>query len=278
MFALDIMPQDKLDNSIASLIANTNIERQDTKLILCHMLNFTRVQLITHNDYVLSNAEIAEFQELCRKCQLGMPINYITGWREFYSREFKVTPDTLIPRPETELLVDNIIHYAKPGLSLLDLGTGSGCIAISAKLEFPELNVCAVDKFAATLEIAKYNAANLGAQIEFKLSDWLSGVSGKYDIIVSNPPYIHPDDDYLAALSYEPQLALTDFNDGLDCLRNIISAVPNYLNYNGILMVEHGFDQGEAVRKLFATAGFSNIKTILDYSKHERITFAMMVG
>ena len=263
-------------NSIASLLATTNIDRSEVKILLSHLLKFTKAKLITHSDYVLNHSQLQEFYELCNKRQMGTPINYITGTREFYSREFKVTADTLIPRPETELLVDTVLEYAKAGLSLLDLGTGSGCIAISAKLEFPDFFVSAVDKSSRALEVARFNASNLGAYVEFQQSDWFLNVDARYDIIVSNPPYIHPKDNHLDDLSFEPQDALTDFNDGLSCLRNIITNACNYLNNNGVLMVEHGYDQGASVRELFTLYGFTKVITLLDYSWNERVTYGVV--
>ncbi len=238
-------------NSIASLLATTNIDRSEVKILLCHLLKFTKAKLITHSDYVLNHSQLQEFYELCNKRQMGTPINYITGTREFYSREFKVTADTLIPRPETELLVDTVLEYAKAGLSLLD-------------------------KSSRALEVARFNASNLGAYVEFQQSDWFLNVDARYDIIVSNPPYIHPKDNHLDDLSFEPQDALTDFNDGLSCLRNIITNACNYLNNNGVLMVEHGYDQGASVRELFTLCGFTKVITLLDYSWNERVTYGVV--
>ena len=262
--------------SISNLIQTTTLDKLDAKILLRHILNFSRAQLITNSDYVLNDAELAKFLDFSNLRNSGMPINYITGTREFYSREFIVTKDTLIPRPETELLVDTILEFAKPNTSLLDLGTGSGCIAISAKLERETLLVSAVDKSSAALEVAKQNASNLGADIKFYHSDWFSDVSGKFDIIVSNPPYIHPDDKHLQNLLFEPKTALTDFEDGLSCLRAIITKAKDYLQTNGILMVEHGYDQGASVRELFTTNGYKAIATIVDYSKNDRITLGVL--
>ncbi len=261
-----------MTKSIRQILSTVKLDKHEAKLILCHVLNFTRAQIISRDDYILTTDEMSGFEQLWQKCQSGVPLNYILGFREFYSRRFKVTPDTLVPRPETELLVDTVLAMAKPGLRLLDLGTGSGCIAISAKLEYPRLVVEAVDKFPATLDVARENASALGAELDLNLSDWFTAVHGKYDIIVSNPPYIHPHDRHLVALSHEPQAALTDFKDGLSCLRSIICQAPQYLNAMGSLMVEHGFDQAGAVRELFTLAGFSAICTLQDYSGNDRIT------
>ncbi|MBP9743657.1 MAG: peptide chain release factor N(5)-glutamine methyltransferase, partial [Burkholderiales bacterium] len=205
----------------------------------------------------------------------GYPLNYIVGYREFYSRRFRVTGNTLIPRPETELLVDEVLKLSprvQDGASVLDLGTGSGVIAVSIKLELPHFKVDAVDKFPQTLAIAQFNAKNLNAEVNFYISNWYTNIKNQYDIIVSNPPYIAKDDKHLANLTFEPQAALTDFGDGLGCLRHIIGEAANYLKLNGWLIVEHGFDQGQSVRNFYANAGFIKIKTIQDYASLDRIT------
>ena len=261
--------------NISQYIANSKLDKSDSKLILRHILNFTPAQLIIHNEYILSTIEFERAEELSCKRLEGVPMHYLLGQKEFYSRQFKVTPGTLIPRPETELLVDTVLKLVNNSGNLLDLGTGSGCIAISLKLECPQLQVEAVDKYHAALDVAQENAFLLDADIDLYLSDWFTSVRGKYDIIISNPPYIHPEDKHLKALCFEPQTALTDYNDGLDCLRHIIKVAPDYLNSNGYLMVEHSFDQGNAVRGLFATAGFKQIQTIQDYSDNDRITLGM---
>ena len=266
------------EGSIQELLSHVSIDKEDAKLLMRHVLGFSRAQLITHNNYILSHKESNTFQELCLIRSQGMPINYITKTREFYSREFRVTPDTLIPRPETELLVDSVIENVTNKTSVLDMGTGSGCIAITIKLELPRLSVSAVDKSLIALNVAKFNADNLGADINLFQSDWFLNVNQKYDIIVSNPPYIHPNDHHLKNLTYEPQDALTDFNDGLSCLRTIISGARNYLNPNGILIVEHGYDQGEQVRLLFTSNGFSDIVSKLDYSNNERLTLGYLIN
>lgn len=247
--------------------------KHEVKLILRHVLGLTAAQLIMEDNKTLSIEELEQFNALRARLANNEPLNYILGYREFYSREFKVSPDTLIPRPETELLVEEAIRLVKPGMRFLDLGTGSGCIAITAKLEYFDIEVTAVDKYQQALAIAMQNSTNLNAEVEFIISDWYTKLHGrKFDVIVSNPPYIVANDLHLANLSFEPQHALTDFNDGLDCLRVIIHDAPEYLNQNGYLLVEHGYDQGSVVNDLFQKAGFRQIKTLKDYSGHDRIT------
>lgn len=265
-------------SSVHDLISQELQFKLEVKLILRHVLDLTAAQLIMASHRVLTQEELEQFNELRTRLYANEPLNYILGYREFYSREFKVTPDTLIPRPETEILVEQAIQLVKPGMQFLDLGTGSGCIAITAKLEYSDIEVTAVDKYPQTLAIAMQNSISLSAKVEFLVSNWYAELQGrKFDIIVSNPPYIVANDIHLSNLSYEPQHALTDFNDGLDCLRIIIANAPKYLNHAGYLLVEHGYDQGSAVVDLFQSAGFSQIKARKDYAGNDRITFGQYI-
>jgi len=259
-------------HNVRTIIAQSTYGKLETKLILRHVLGLTAAQLIMQHERVLTAMEWNDFCLLKQRLLNQEPLHYILGYREFYSHQFKVTPDTLIPRPETELLVETLLGLANPGMRLLDLGTGCGCIAISAKLECPELSVVAVDKDIATLAVAQDNATTLSAGVEFKISDWYNAIEGVFDIIVSNPPYIAVADSHLAALSYEPQHALTDFNDGLDCLRSIIQGAPNYLATNGWLILEHGYDQALEVQRLFIASGFVMVNTLQDYAGLDRVT------
>lgn len=259
-------------NKISDLIVASSLSKIDVKLLLRHILGLTQAQLIMQNDRELSSEEFVRFQELSSKITAGMPMNYILGYREFYSRDFLVTEDTLIPRPETELLVETALTFASPGFHVLDLGTGSGVIAITLKLEYPELKVDAVDKFEKTLSVASQNAQNLDADIRLLKSDWFSNVNGAYEIIVSNPPYISHNDPHLDNLTFEPQAALTDFNDGYACIRQIIEKAQGFLKNDGWMIVEHGFEQGEVVRDIYAQNNYSQIKTLKDYAGLDRIT------
>jgi release factor glutamine methyltransferase len=256
--------------TIKQILHNSKLDKLDTRLLLGHILGFSKVELITRDDYRLDEVQYANYLELYDKCLYGMPIAYILGYKEFYSRMFRVTPDTLIPRPETELLVDMVLQLAKPGDKILDLGTGSGCIAISCKLENKALNITATDMYPQTLMIAKDNAAALGAEIRFIQSDWLENITETYDIIVSNPPYIVGEDEHLKALAFEPQHALTDFADGMSAIKKIIISSKEHLK--GHLLLEHGYDQGIATANLMLQHGFSDVKTIKDYAGLDRIT------
>ncbi len=258
--------------SIKEIITRSQ-NKLETKLLLRHVLQLTAVELILANNRVLTKLEWQEFCKLNQRLLDKEPINYILGYREFYSRQFKVTKDTLIPRPETELLVDKVLALAGSRVQILELGTGSGCIAISIKLENPDLIVTAVEKSIDALAVAEENAQILGANVDFTYSDWYTNIGKQsFDIIVSNPPYIAINDQHLNNLTYEPKSALTDFKDGLDCFRQIIANAPKYLNSNGLLLVEHGYDQALSVQSLFRLNGFSEIRTYQDYADLDRIT------
>lgn len=265
-----------LNLCLRDLLRQNIIDRTDNRVLLMHVTGFSHARLLAYDDYVLTQEQVENYDQLVRRVQNGEPLAYIVGHKEFYSREFKVTPATLIPRPETELLVEHVLAKAQRGAKVLDLGTGSGCIAITLKLEQSDLRVTAVDKFADALAVAQQNAVRLQAEIEFVCSDWYSLFGEQqFDIIVSNPPYIEAGDEHLIALSYEPQSALTDFGDGLSCIREITRLSRNHLLSKGSLLIEHGYDQGAAVREIFAKSGLSNVVTVLDYAGLERITIGI---
>lgn len=264
--------------TINELIAKIDLDKIDTKLLLRHVLNLTQTELIMFNDRILTNNEMAKFELLVKKRKSGMPINYILGYREFYSRKFKVTQDTLIPRAETELLVEETLELAKnfQNAKILDLGTGTGCIAITCKLENPETFVVAVDKYNKTLNVARENANKLKAEISFIKSNWYKNVADRFNIIVSNPPYIANNDIHLNNLRFEPQNALTDFKDGMEAFRCIIRGAKKYLLPSGCLLLEHGFDQAEFVRNLLCENHFTRIRTVKDYANLDRIAISTL--
>lgn len=257
---------------LRNLLLVQDISRLDKRVLLSRITGFSSAQLISRDDYELTDVQLQKYNAWCARVLAGEPLAYILGQKEFYSREFKVTPDTLIPRPETELLVDKILELAPQQASIVDLGTGSGCIAISTKLERPDLVVLAVDKFAAALAVARENADNLAAQVEFVQSDWFASLNCKFDIIASNPPYIEVNDPHLQNLQFEPQTALSDFADGLSCIRAIAAGASEFLNLNGWLIVEHGYNQALMVQEIFRSAGLASIVTLQDYAGVDRIT------
>lgn len=213
------------------------------------------------------------FEALCARRLAGEPLAYLIGEKEFYGRMFLVNREVLIPRPETELLVETAIALMQDRTAprVLDLGTGSGCIAVTLALEIAGAAVTAVDVSAAALAVAQANADRLGARVRFVRSDWLSAVSGEFDLIVANPPYVAAGDQHLDALCFEPIAALTDDEDGLSCLRRIASTAPAFLVPGGWLVVEHGHEQGLAVRDLFTAAGLSHVHTQRDLAGIERL-------
>lgn len=258
--------------TVKELLQAKTLDQSDLKALLKHTLNCSSVYLILNEDYKLTESEYQQFVKLVKQRENGVPIAYLVGTREFYSRNFIVNPAVLIPRPETELCVEYLIGLTHSGDKILDLGTGSGCIAITCKLENKSLQVKAVDVSPAALAVAWQNAENLHAEVVFFLSEWYTSVRGKFNIIISNPPYISKDDKHLFELSHEPQNALTDFADGLSCLASVIAGAPPFLEHGGYLVVEHGYDQAAKVRLLMQQNGFQQIKTFSDYAGLERFT------
>ncbi len=214
----------------------------------------------------------------------GEPVAYLTGSREFFGRTFRVTPDVLIPRPETETLIELAIAYAlalPAPVRILDLGTGSGCIAVTLALELPHAEVVAVDASAAALAVARDNAARLGASVSFLHGDWFAPVGNeRFDLIVSNPPYVAPDDAHLAMgdVRFEPRLALVAEHAGLAAIEAIVEEAPRFLRPGGRLLLEHGAEQGAAVRVRLAERGFGDIVTCLDLEQRERISGGQWEG
>lgn len=266
--------------SIVELLqqAAGRVPRNDARILLAHATGLSKEFFIMHPGHVVDGKTCARFLEGIARAEQGCPIAYITGVRSFWGRDFAVTPDVLIPRPDTETLVELALELAGGARNVLDLGCGSGCIAVSLALEMPRAQVLACDVSAAALDVARANARRLGADnVRFASGDWFGAVAdGHFDLIVSNPPYIEPGDPHLAALAFEPNAALTDGADGLAHLRRIIAGAPGFLTGSGILMVEHGWQQGSAVRDLFASAGFTHPSTVRDLGGNDRVTWARM--
>jgi len=253
--------------SVAQLLAQArqHIAAGEARLLLAHLLGRSAAWLEAHRDDEI--AVEAEYSALVGRRAAGEPIAYLTGMREFYGRAFAVSPDVLIPRPETELLVDRVREKADGTATLLDLGTGSGCLAITLALELPQVRVTAVDVSPAALDVARSNARRLGAHVEFVESDWFASLGAqRFDLIVANPPYVAAGDAHLDAgdLRFEPRRALCAGSDGLDALRQIIAEAPRWLVPGGWLFCEHGYDQAAAVRALLAGAGFAAIEQHCD--------------
>jgi release factor glutamine methyltransferase len=258
-------------------LATDAVPRAELRLLLSHILSQSAAWLAAHDDYELSQAEESNLRISVSRRNAGEPIAYILGYREFYGRKFKCTPAALIPRPETELLIDLIRAMTNVNLQILDVGTGTGCIAITLALELHNTHITACDLSRDALALARENARTLGAtKVEFIESDWLAAIDihEKFDVIVSNPPYIAPNDPHLfrGDLRFEPWLALRDRVDGLESYRELVKGSKKHLREGGLLIVEHGYDQSESVPALFREAGFADVKMIRDLAGQPRVT------
>lgn len=251
------------------------IGRIDAQVLFAHQLGVNRAYLAAHPMRFLTESEDARLSMLVAQRALGQPVAYLTGRREFYSRDFAVGPEVLIPRPETETLVEMALARLGPGATCLDLGTGSGAIAVTLACERRDLAVTATDRGAAALALAGENARAHGAAVELLEGDWYVPVAGRaFDMIVANPPYIAAADPHLAAgdLRFEPRAALTDGSpDGLASIRAIVAGARAHLRPGGWLLVEHGHDQAEAVLGLISAAGFAETFSAPDLAGIPRV-------
>ena len=245
------------------------LARIDAQLLLLHALGRTdanRAWLLAHDSDVPGAEAQARFVALCQRRLNGEPVAYLTGVKEFYGLALQVDARVLDPRPDTETLVDWALQVLAPlpAPRVLDLGTGSGAIALALKHERPTAQVSAVDASADALAVATANAARLQLPVQFARGNWLHGVAGQFDVIVSNPPYIAAADPHLAALRHEPLQALASGADGLDDIRTIVAQAPAHLQLGGWLLLEHGWDQAEAVQALLRAAGGEQVQSRKD--------------
>lgn len=284
--------------TLRSLLNETGLPKNEARMVLAHLLEIhlqlPKSALLTHDGIQLSDAFLQAWQLLEQRRLDGEPIAYLIGKRGFHAIELMVGPGVLIPRPETELLVDlglaelqgllnheNGLNESECSLIMLDLGTGSGAIALAIAASQPKVRVVATDSSQAALDIAQQNAAHLqlSDRVSFCLGNWyaalqsLSFPSSSFDLILSNPPYIQAGDPHLSKgdLRFEPQGALTDFGSGLTCLAAIIDGALAHLKPGGLLAVEHGFDQSPAVLEQLALAGFQEITPYRDLAGHWRV-------
>lgn len=264
--------------TVGALQAGLPLDALENRILLCHVLGLTRVGLITGSERLLTEAEAARLSALVTRRLDGEPIAYIVGQREFFGLPFQVGPAVLIPRPDTELIVElalECLAHLPPPARLLDMGTGSGAIAVAVAHTRPDVLVTALDVSAAALDVARANAAANGARVRFVQSDWFTAVGDEvFDLIASNPPYIAAGDAHLAQgdLRFEPAGALTDHADGLSALRTIVDGAGGHLVAGGWLLLEHGYDQAEAVRGLLAHAGYADVQSWRDLGGIERVS------
>ena len=273
----DVLSQDGASLR-AALALVPDEARIEVQMLLQHVLKVPRAWLLAHPEQILDEAQASAYGALLQRRQLGEPVAYILGEREFFGLNFKVTPATLIPRPETELLVELALQHipARGRFRLLDLGAGSGAIALSIARNRPEAEISLIDASSASLDVARENAQRLNvSNVRFAQSDWFSALAGqRYDLIVSNPPYVAADDVHLTQgdLRFEPVSALASGVDGLDDIRRIVARAGRHLESGGWLLLEHGYDQAASVRALLQGNGFGDVFSAKDIAGLERVS------
>ncbi|GAB4116916.1 MAG: peptide chain release factor N(5)-glutamine methyltransferase [Sideroxydans sp.] len=271
----DVLAQDgsRLQHALS---LTTQEARSEVQSLLQRVLQVNRAWLLAHPEQVPDAASQARYADLLQRRLNGEPIAYILGEREFFGLNLVVTPATLIPRPETELLVELALARLPPRGRVLDLGTGSGAIAVAIGHARSDAQVMAVDASVAALEVARLNGQRLGLKnISFRLGDWYDALGAeRFDLIVSNPPYIAVGDAHLLQgdLRFEPSSALASGADGLDAIRHLVAGARNHLNAGGWLLLEHGYDQAAAVRTLFSSARFQDVFSAMDLAGLERVS------
>ncbi|HHQ4901871.1 TPA: peptide chain release factor N(5)-glutamine methyltransferase [Aeromonas veronii] len=270
---------------IMTVLAGGESPRADADVLLCHLLGCRRSYLMTWPERELDAAQQATLQAWLTRRLNGEPIAHLVGEREFWSLPLKVSPATLIPRPDTEVLVEQALTRIPQGpCAVLDLGTGTGAIALALKSERPEIDVWAVDRMADAAALARENSAALGLPIEVRDGSWFEPLgeperdnTPRFAVIVSNPPYIDGADPHLEQgdVRFEPRSALVADDAGLADIRHIVDHAPAYLLLDGWLLLEHGWDQGEAVRQLLRDGGYREVATVRDYGDNDRVTLGL---
>lgn len=257
------------------------LDALENRILLCHALGLTRVGLITQSERAITPDEAAQLNALVARRVHGEPIAYIVGRREFFGLDFAVSDAVLIPRPDTELIVELAIERLPAQGRALDMGTGSGAIAVALAHTRPDAHVTALDVSTDALNVARANATSNAVNVRFLQSDWFAALGEeRFDLIASNPPYIAAGDAHLAQgdLRFEPTGALTDHADGLSALRTIIQGAANHLNHAAWLLLEHGYDQAAAVRALLSEAGYSDVQSWRDLGGIERTSGGRITG
>lgn len=264
--------------------ASRQVDPADAAVLLAHAADRPRSWLHAHADDEADASVVARYADLLARRMAGEPVAYLTGSRGFWRLDLRVTPDTLVPRPETELLVELALDRlpVDRALRIADLGTGSGAIALALAHERPRAQVVATDASVAALEVARDNAGALRiGNLAFRHGDWLAPLAGeRFDLIASNPPYVALGDPHLdeGDLRFEPPAALSSGVDGLDAIRAIARDAPAHLVAGGWLLLEHGWEQGAAVRELLRQAGFAEVLTGRDLERRDRVTLGRIVA
>ena len=259
--------------TVAEALGTSGLEPREARLLLAHATGFSSAAVVAFPERALSAEAAARFAGSAERRRRGEPVAYIVGEKEFYGLPITVTPAVLIPRPETELLVD--LALQRPFTAVADLGTGSGAIALALKSERPAARVVAVEASVAALEVARRNAVRLGLEVEWRHGRWCEPLGGEhYELIVANPPYVAEGDPHLTSLGYEPRQALVAGADGLGAIRTLVAQAPAYLARGGWLLIEHGLGQDGAVRRLLTAAGLEEGRTWPDLAGIPRVSGA----
>jgi len=257
--------------NLSQAVTGSGLEPREARLLLAAATGFSEAAVVAFPERKLSAEVQTRFADYARRRREGEPVAYILGHKEFYGVDLVVNPAVLIPRPETELLVE--LALQRQFSSLADLGTGSGAVALAVKRRRLDARVVGVEASAAALEVARRNAARLALEIEWRHATWLAGLKGeRFDVIVANPPYVAAGDPHLEALRFEPISALVSGADGLDALREICAGAPAHLRPGGWLLVEHGFGQDGAVRALLSEGGLESVQTWPDLAGIPRVS------
>ena len=271
------MKVSSLLSQASSVLATQPESRLEAEVLLCHVLGVSRAWLYANGGQTIEVQHSGRFLECLERRASGEPIAYITGTREFWSLPLKITSDVLVPRSETELLVETVLSMIPSGVNwrVADLGTGSGAIALALAHERPDCEVHATDISGPALTLARENAERLNlSRVQFHRGSWFESLTGRFHVIVSNPPYIARMDPHmqLGDCRFEPEIALSPGDDGLSAIRAIVTGARDSLKRNGVLAFEHGYDQGEWGRKLLNEAGFADVKTVKDLAGLDRVT------
>ena len=260
--------------TVREWLFSSSLDSIDKSFMLEHVCGMDKAAQLIHDDRVLSSDEERKLNDIAKKRSEGVPLPYLLGTQEFFARPFLVNPSVLIPRSDTECLVEWLIEHLPKNALACDLGTGSGCIAATVALERPDLTVWASDLSESALAVAQANCKALGADVKLVQGSWLDPYPAElsFDAVISNPPYIERDDKHLDALRYEPRSALTDESDGLIAYRTILPQIKRKAPKVQLIAVEHGWNQGEAVRSIFEENGFKGSATFRDYGNNPRFT------